>query len=356
MVVEMLIPFGMKDNKIFDVSEVERGRACNCICPSCKQRLIANKGDPEKKIHHFSHDPKSIKEGEPRKDCEYSFFVAARLLIKQRMESMGCIDIQLPIGFAQIVMQDVVGEIHTDNYYFAKSKIITLNQIEIEKSYLDSELDIVGYCGKHAIGIHFSYDGRPSIKSAINNRDEAILEIDLTELLEIYRELKLDEGMTFIDVILEYVLNSGDRSWANHPRMAPCQQDEQTKFSAYIEKYNRWLFRKDDDGNDIYEQYYGQGGHYCPRCKCAWLDEHSRPRCPECSGTGKPFGRRAEITSIQDLDKLRAENTCLKCFSCRANVLGEICSSCYLEYQNQGVYSVKEIVRGIVQGMVKESG
>ncbi|KWU01421.1 hypothetical protein APQ14_06860 [Vibrio toranzoniae] len=82
----MRIPFGMKDDKLFDVSEVERGRACECICPSCKQLLRANKGDLEKKIHYFSHDPKSQQEGEKRKDCEYSFFVAARLLTKQRLE------------------------------------------------------------------------------------------------------------------------------------------------------------------------------------------------------------------------------------------------------------------------------
>lgn len=39
----MLIPFGLKDGKYYDVSEVERGRACGCICPSCKQVLVAKK-------------------------------------------------------------------------------------------------------------------------------------------------------------------------------------------------------------------------------------------------------------------------------------------------------------------------
>lgn len=27
----MLIPFGLKDGKYYDVTEVERGRACGCI-------------------------------------------------------------------------------------------------------------------------------------------------------------------------------------------------------------------------------------------------------------------------------------------------------------------------------------
>ncbi len=35
----MLIPFGLKDGKYYDVSEVERGRACGCICPSCNHVL-----------------------------------------------------------------------------------------------------------------------------------------------------------------------------------------------------------------------------------------------------------------------------------------------------------------------------
>ena len=52
--MENKIPFGLKNNKLVDIDEVDSGRNCNCICPNCKQPLIAAKGD--KNIHHFKHD------------------------------------------------------------------------------------------------------------------------------------------------------------------------------------------------------------------------------------------------------------------------------------------------------------
>ncbi|QPK06301.1 hypothetical protein [Vibrio kanaloae] len=350
----MLIPFGMKDDKLFDVSEVERGRACECICPSCKQPLRANKGDPEKKIHYFSHDPKSKKDGEKRKDCEYSFFVAARLLIKQRLQQMETIDILLPDGLSHISQRDIVGENHTSTCYYANAKTLTLCNIEIEKSYIGGEFDIVGYCGKHAIGLHFSYDGRLPLDSAVNDSDDAILEIDLTELLEVYRELKLEEGMTFIDVVLDYVLNSGERSWVNHPRRRLEETKVKSQLHQFINELNCWLFRKDEDGNDIIEQYYGQGGHYCHHCKRAWLDEHSLPKCPECSRSGRTFGRRAEIKTLSDLNTLRDKQICLKCFTCRTDEFEDICTECYSRYQKYEVKSAKRIAQEIVRNIVGE--
>lgn len=43
-------------NRLVHIDEVERGLACNCICPCCKQPMIANKG--EKNQYYFSHERK----------------------------------------------------------------------------------------------------------------------------------------------------------------------------------------------------------------------------------------------------------------------------------------------------------
>lgn len=47
------LAFAYKDGKIVDISEVEKGLACDCICPVCGAKLIANKGN--KNRHHFKH-------------------------------------------------------------------------------------------------------------------------------------------------------------------------------------------------------------------------------------------------------------------------------------------------------------
>lgn len=50
---QLLIPYGLRDGKLVHISEVERGKECDCICPVCMQPLIARKGD--RKQHHFGH-------------------------------------------------------------------------------------------------------------------------------------------------------------------------------------------------------------------------------------------------------------------------------------------------------------
>jgi len=47
------LPFGLQDGKIIEISAVENGLACNCICPCCRKQLIARKGKIKK--HHFDH-------------------------------------------------------------------------------------------------------------------------------------------------------------------------------------------------------------------------------------------------------------------------------------------------------------
>lgn len=47
-------PFGLKNNKIIHISDVkENGLDCNCVCPNCKEPLLACLGN--KQIHHFRH-------------------------------------------------------------------------------------------------------------------------------------------------------------------------------------------------------------------------------------------------------------------------------------------------------------
>jgi len=55
MVPELV--FGLKDDKVVHISEVESGLSCNCICAKCGRRLVAKKGDI--RIYHFAHEDDS---------------------------------------------------------------------------------------------------------------------------------------------------------------------------------------------------------------------------------------------------------------------------------------------------------
>lgn len=54
MTIKMLkIPFALKNGAIVHISEVESGLRQDCLCPACKNPLVARKGDL--KVHHFAH-------------------------------------------------------------------------------------------------------------------------------------------------------------------------------------------------------------------------------------------------------------------------------------------------------------
>jgi competence CoiA-like predicted nuclease len=51
--MEFKLPYGLRENELLTIEDVESGLACNCVCPACKKQLIARKGAI--KSHHFAH-------------------------------------------------------------------------------------------------------------------------------------------------------------------------------------------------------------------------------------------------------------------------------------------------------------
>ncbi len=47
------IPYAERDGRLVHVSSVERGLGCGCVCPVCKDPVLARKGDVMR--HHFAH-------------------------------------------------------------------------------------------------------------------------------------------------------------------------------------------------------------------------------------------------------------------------------------------------------------
>lgn len=68
-------PYGFRDGRLIHISELgksERGLKCNCVCPSCKGKLVARMG--EKNIKNFSHY---------NADCENGLETTLHLLAKE---------------------------------------------------------------------------------------------------------------------------------------------------------------------------------------------------------------------------------------------------------------------------------
>ena len=61
--------------RLADITEVPRGKACNCICPQCGMGMIANQG--EHNADYFSHHENA------KRECFYSYWASVRDMAKQ---------------------------------------------------------------------------------------------------------------------------------------------------------------------------------------------------------------------------------------------------------------------------------
>ena len=55
MTTKITLPCGLnKDGKLIYIDEAKNGLSCECVCPACKQPLVAKNGG-KKREHHFAH-------------------------------------------------------------------------------------------------------------------------------------------------------------------------------------------------------------------------------------------------------------------------------------------------------------
>lgn len=75
---ELKLTYGKASNgRLVHVDEVQRGLACECVCPGCGAQLVARKG--EKKQHHFAHAGGA--------DCAGARMTALHMLAQQILEA-----------------------------------------------------------------------------------------------------------------------------------------------------------------------------------------------------------------------------------------------------------------------------
>ena len=75
MMKQIKLPCGLnKDGKLIYIDETKNGLACECVCPGCKQPLVA-KNNGKKNEHHFAHKSKDF-------DCEHGYQSALHYMAK----------------------------------------------------------------------------------------------------------------------------------------------------------------------------------------------------------------------------------------------------------------------------------
>lgn len=181
-----LLTYGLnKDNSLAFIEDVPNGLACGCVCPCCKEPLIAkNMGKKQKREHHFAHSSGS--------DCQGYYETTLHLLSKEIIRTKKAIMVP--------------------NYESLESQQIEFEEVEVEERNDCSNLqpDCVGIT-KEGLRLHIEIFVTHQIddfkKSKIKEGNINCIEI------KIPNDFPLDK-----ELLKEFILNSTEsREWINYP-------------------------------------------------------------------------------------------------------------------------------------------
>ena len=131
---QLNLTYALKNNLLVHISDVERGKNCQCVCPACNEPLIAKKG--EKVLHHFAHSTGHV--------CEYGYETSLHLAAKDiLLQAKKMIIPSVKIHFPHT---------HKRDELISNAQEISIDAVELEKR-IDSIIpDIVVNCnGKRFI-------------------------------------------------------------------------------------------------------------------------------------------------------------------------------------------------------------
>jgi hypothetical protein len=157
-----LLPHG----RMAHIDDVANGGRCGCVCPQCKQALIAKNGGQERS-HHFAHEGGAECDG----GTETSLHLAAKQIVADQK---------------RLVLPFALGEIGSE-----ETKFVELDNVQLEYAlrHPSTQQRIIADCyGENASGpiiIEIAVHHRVESEKAamINSLLLAAIEIDLSDLL-----------------------------------------------------------------------------------------------------------------------------------------------------------------------------
>jgi hypothetical protein len=215
-----------------DVANVPRGGKCGCICPSCKTPLIARQGDL--KEWHFAHRTRNVHQ-DTKSECEYSFNVSVRLMIRQL--AMQGLSFRAP-RYAGVLEahSEISLQSHRADFVVTEESLIVLSDLEIGASFSHTTVDILGHVDDVPLVVYITYEGR-EIPADINPPEIkrcGVVKVEIGSLLHAFKQEK--EGR--YAEVLRGVLEEGTegKAWVYHPREAQARDGAKAKLEEWLSK------------------------------------------------------------------------------------------------------------------------
>ncbi|TOG82168.1 hypothetical protein CGI93_17625 [Vibrio parahaemolyticus] len=186
------LKYGMKDEQLVHISDVDSGLACGCTCVSCGESLVAKKG--QKRENHFAHSS--------GKSCAHAVETAIHLAAKEILDQYR--EIKLPPVSIRF-------ETNRASCKISDEKLITIDSLKIEKGVNGLVPDLIATVHGRDLFVEVfvthSVDERK--KKKIEELGVSAIEIDLSNAP---RDMSKD-------ALKELVINSVDnKKWIYNAR------------------------------------------------------------------------------------------------------------------------------------------
>lgn len=187
--------YGLKDENVVYIDEVQRGLECEAKCISCGGALIAKKGDV--KVHHFAHHNG---DGE---SCNESVL---HQLSKQIIE-WECL-VSTPNLEINVEGYDISDQVHKKSH-IEESKVLTVESVSLELASIGFIPDVTcNALGKKLyIEIVVSNDVSEEKLEKVKLDGTPMLVIDMSDY----------SAMDTLDTLKQGVIYGAPRYWAYHP-------------------------------------------------------------------------------------------------------------------------------------------
>ena len=192
---DIKLPFGLKDEILVHISQVQQGLACGCVCVCCKKPLVARKGPLL--VHHFAH----YRGAECVKAVETALHLAAKGILADRREiRLPAVEIRLDYG---------------PRVLLSPEKTFALNDVQAECRTGDIVPDILARCGTTwlMIEVRVTHPVDQAKLKKIRELGISALEIDLSSAHRTFSQDELCDAIVNQTANKQWLFNVKSDEW-----------------------------------------------------------------------------------------------------------------------------------------------
>lgn len=221
----LLLPFAKRisNGELVSPDEVERGRACNCVCPGCNSEVLAKQGTERE--WHFAH----AKGEKCAEGYEVSIHELAKQLLRQHKELL------LPSLKASVSARDAFGFLLEVREPVLQSRLVKLDECKTGVSRGGVNVDAIGVRDGREILVEVTVFHR----LMPDKRDRLIA----TKIPSFQIDLEQFKSMQASRDTLEKALfeNENIRRWIYHPKLDQAIEVAQKKLDEQLQESKaRW--------------------------------------------------------------------------------------------------------------------